>query len=93
MLQRLAEDRLHELLPVAMVTAKGMPDLATRAFLCRQASSSPGHPPMLACFRFLGQCTTPRCNVHFARAAAPHAGNEAATPKRKAAQALCPLHL
>lgn len=33
--QRLAEDRLHERLPLVMVTAKGQPDIATRAFLSR----------------------------------------------------------
>jgi DNA topoisomerase VI subunit A len=33
--QRLVEDRLHERLPLVLVTAKGNPDLATRAFLCR----------------------------------------------------------
>lgn len=33
--QRLVQDKLHERLPMVLVTAKGMPDLATRAFLCR----------------------------------------------------------
>jgi meiotic recombination protein SPO11 len=33
--QRLSEDRLADRLPMVLVTAKGMPDLATRAFLCR----------------------------------------------------------
>jgi DNA topoisomerase VI subunit A len=31
--QRLAEDRLWEVLPCVLITAKGFPDLATRAFL------------------------------------------------------------
>jgi DNA topoisomerase VI subunit A len=33
--QRLAEDGLPDALPLVMVTAKGMPDLATRAFCSR----------------------------------------------------------
>lgn len=33
--QRLAADGLHQALPLVMVTAKGMPDLATRAFCAR----------------------------------------------------------
>jgi len=33
--QRLNEDRLADRLPMVLVTAKGMPDLATRAFLCK----------------------------------------------------------
>lgn len=33
--QRLVGDRLHERLPLVLVTAKGNPDLATRAFLSR----------------------------------------------------------
>ncbi|KAI8462718.1 MAG: Spo11/DNA topoisomerase VI subunit A [Monoraphidium minutum] len=42
--QRLTEDRLHERLPLALVTAKGQPDLATRAFLCRLSAAAPGVP-------------------------------------------------
>jgi DNA topoisomerase VI subunit A len=37
--QRLTEDRLHERLPIVLVTAKGQPDLATRAFLSRREGS------------------------------------------------------
>jgi hypothetical protein len=44
--QRLAEDRLHERLPLVLVTAKGNPDLATRAFICRCGCVS---PPETAC--------------------------------------------
>jgi DNA topoisomerase VI subunit A len=31
--QRLSEDRLWSLLPCILITARGMPDMATRAFL------------------------------------------------------------
>ncbi|GBF94838.1 hypothetical protein Rsub_08010 [Raphidocelis subcapitata] len=42
--QRLAGDRLHERLPLVMVTAKGNPDLATRAFLSRLCAAAPSLP-------------------------------------------------
>jgi meiotic recombination protein SPO11 len=38
--QRLAEDRLWEVLPCVLITAKGFPDLATRAFLHKVSKGS-----------------------------------------------------
>lgn len=35
MFQRLSQDRVYDALPVIMVTARGHPDLATRAFCAR----------------------------------------------------------
>ncbi|GBG75251.1 hypothetical protein CBR_g19885 [Chara braunii] len=45
--QRLAEDRLFMTLPSILITAKGFPDLATRAFLKRLSTDFP-HLPILA---------------------------------------------
>ncbi|EFJ47521.1 hypothetical protein VOLCADRAFT_105081 [Volvox carteri f. nagariensis] len=39
--QRLAEDRIWDHLPCVLLTARGMPDLATRAFAARLAASFP----------------------------------------------------
>ncbi|KAG2447509.1 hypothetical protein HYH02_007434 [Chlamydomonas schloesseri] len=44
--QRLAEDRLWEALPCVLVTAKGVPDIATRAFASRLAATFPGMQPL-----------------------------------------------
>ncbi|GIL76358.1 hypothetical protein Vretifemale_5972 [Volvox reticuliferus] len=43
--QRLAEDRIWDHLPCVLLTARGMPDLATRAFAARLAACFP--PPRL----------------------------------------------
>ncbi|KAG2493755.1 hypothetical protein HYH03_007977 [Edaphochlamys debaryana] len=43
--QRLAEERVWEQLPCILVTARGLPDLATRAFVARLAAAFP--PPRL----------------------------------------------
>ncbi len=40
--QALTQDRLFDALPCVMVTAKGMPDLATRAFCCKLLAAFPG---------------------------------------------------
>ena len=39
-MQRLAEDRLFDTVPCIIITAKGMPDLATRAFAHRQVGAA-----------------------------------------------------
>lgn len=78
MLQRLAEDRLHEVLPVAMVTAKGQPDLATRAFLGRLCAAAPRAPvlglvdwnPAGACILATFKFGNPRLGMEGARWAA-----------------------
>lgn len=42
--QRLSEDRLYDKLPCILITAKGMPDLATRVFLHRLHCTAPTLP-------------------------------------------------
>ncbi|KAG2425773.1 hypothetical protein HXX76_013398 [Chlamydomonas incerta] len=44
--QRLAEDRLWERLPCVLITAKGFPDVATRAFAARLAAAFPAMQPV-----------------------------------------------
>lgn len=47
--QRLAEDRLWEVLPCVLITAKGFPDLATRAFLHKVSQGSSAAASVLSC--------------------------------------------